>query len=183
MSINTAFNPRSVYIRSLLICCFTSFRSKKLQELCDSAPDKCRVNLKLPLLRRDPETKLLSVNFDNQLVEVLREVHYLLMMSGEGPCEHEVPPEFGASIPVAVDKIKEKLPTESIELFERAEPLREARLKLSQISNAYNTVLQKTYTVEYPLISSNVATFDNDLAPAFEQMNWQECKLKIVNRK
>lgn len=152
-----------------------SFRKLKLKELCDSAPEKCRVNLRLPLLSRDPESRLLAVNFDNQLIEVLREVHYLLIMSGEGPCEHELSPEFKTAVPSPVDQVKEKLPPESIELFERAEPLREARLKLNQIANAYNTVLQQTYTVEYPLISTDVGTFDNNLAPAFEEMNWEDC--------
>ncbi|VDM24679.1 unnamed protein product, partial [Hydatigera taeniaeformis] len=164
-----------------LVTLLSEFREVKLKELCDSAPEKCRVNLQLPLLRRDSESRLLAVNFDNQLVEVLREVHYLLMMSGEGPCEHEVSPDFKTAVPTPMDQIKAKLPSESIELFERTEPLREARLKLNQIANAYNTVLQQTYTVEYPLISTNVETFDNNLAPAFSEMNWEDYKTDFID--
>lgn len=120
------------------------------------------------------------MNFDDELIEVLHEVHYLLCMSGEGPCEHAVPAEFENAVSKPVDQIKEKLPTESIELFERAEPLREARLKLNQIAKAYNTVRQETYTVEYPLISTNVADFDTALAPALDQMNWRDCELNFL---
>ncbi|KAL5110547.1 Dynein beta chain ciliary [Taenia crassiceps] len=164
-----------------LVTLLSDFRKLKLKELCDSAPEKCRVNLQLPLLRREPENRLLAVNFDNQLIEVLREVHYLLMMSGEGPCEHEIPPEFKTAVPSPVDQVKEKLPPESIELFERAESLREARLKLNQIANAYNTVLQQTYTVEYPLISTDVENLDDSLAPAFEEMNWEDYEISFID--
>lgn len=129
------------------------------------------------MLQRVGENQLLSVNFDEKLVEVLREVHYLLTLCGEGPCTHDVPTEFEANIPKPVDKFKEKLPEESIQLFEKSEPLREARLKLAQIANAHNTVNQQTYTVEYPLISTNVTNFNNDLAPAFDTMNWENCEL------
>lgn len=159
-------------------CLFTSsFRNKKLQEFCDAAPEKCRINLKLPLLRRDSGTHLLAVNFENQLVEILYEVRYLLMMSGEGICTHEVPADFEKNIVTSIEKIKEKLPQETIQLFERSDPIRQARLKLNQIASAYNTVRQQCYAVEYPLISTKMADFENALSPAFDQMNWENCRL------
>lgn len=119
---------------------------------------------------------LLEVNFDNKLVEVLREVHYLILMSGEGICENKMPADFESLIQQPIEKIKEKLPTDSIALFEKSEPLREARLKLNQITDAYNTIRQDTYTVEYPLIANDVTNFDKTLAPAFDQLNWNSCK-------
>uniref|UniRef100_A0A5K3EPX0 DHC_N1 domain-containing protein n=1 Tax=Mesocestoides corti TaxID=53468 RepID=A0A5K3EPX0_MESCO len=157
------------------------FRKRKLDELCQSAPEKCQVNLKLPLLKRDPGTLLMEVNFDNQLIEILREVHYLLQMSGEGVCDQEMPPDFEGLIPKPVDEIKEKLPSETLELFEEAEPLREAHLKLNQIANAYNTVRQHTYTVEYPLISTEVEAFDKSLAPAFKNLTWKNHDMDFID--
>ncbi|TPP61873.1 Dynein beta chain ciliary [Fasciola gigantica] len=54
------------------------FRAKRLEEFCRTAPEKCKINLNLPLLRRNATNQTLEVNFDDQLVEVLREVHYLV---------------------------------------------------------------------------------------------------------
>lgn len=157
------------------ICTVSVFRlrEEKLNQFIKTAPEKCAVNLKLSLLTRDPATKLLSVNFDNNLVEVLREVHYLLMMSGQGICENPLPAEFEGVIAEPVDELKSKLPKESIAIFEQAEPFRVARLKLNQITDAYNTVRQITFTVEYPLISVEINDFDAAIAPAFNRMTWE----------
>ncbi|KAM3184981.1 hypothetical protein ACTXT7_007293 [Hymenolepis weldensis] len=164
-----------------LISILSSFRNKKLQEFCDAAPEKCRINLKLPLLRRDSGTHLLAVNFESQLVEILYEVRYLLMLSGEGTCTHEVPADFEKNIVTSIEKIKEKLPQETIQLFEKSDPIRQARLKLNQIASAYNTIRQQCYAVEYPLISTKMADFENALSPAFDQMNWENYDSEFID--
>ncbi|VDN99201.1 unnamed protein product, partial [Rodentolepis nana] len=157
------------------------FRDEKLQEFCDASPEKCRINLKLPLLKRD-SGGLLDVNFEKQLVEILDEVRYLLMMSGEGACTNELPTEFEKNIVSTIEKLKEKLPQETIQLFERSDPIRQARLKLNQISSAYNTVRQRCYTVEYPLISTKMKNFEDALSPAFDQMNWENYDIEFIDK-
>ena len=47
--------------------------------------DISQQKLKQPLLKRDPESQLLSVNFDPELVRLLREVKYLLELQKEIP--------------------------------------------------------------------------------------------------
>ena len=47
-----------------------------------------KVNLEKPLLLRDPKSSLLSVNFDPQLVALLREVKYLDQREGS---EQQIP--------------------------------------------------------------------------------------------
>ena len=47
-----------------------------------------KVNLEKPLLIRDPDSLLISVNFDPQLVALLREVKYLEQRDGT---DHEIP--------------------------------------------------------------------------------------------
>ncbi|VEL19309.1 unnamed protein product [Protopolystoma xenopodis] len=165
-----------------------SFRRDRLQDFCSTAPQKCEINLKLPLLRRNPATQTLEVNFDEQLVEVLREVHYLLLL-GSAP-GNETPRESGGMLGTAsptsseflekfagfgsVEDIKQMLPPQILAVHDRAEPLREARLKLNQIVEAYNAVRLNTLTVEYPLIAEEVDAFDDRISPAFKQMSWEE---------
>ena len=45
--------------------------------------EDCQINLSQPLIVRDSQTNLISVNFDKRLQAVLREVKYLKFMNEE----------------------------------------------------------------------------------------------------
>lgn len=150
------------------------FRASRLEEFCKAAPEKCKVNLNLPLLRRNAANQTLEVNFDDQLVEVLREVHYLLNLSGETVCAETAPEVVVFGLP---EKIKDVIPPATLEVYRKTEPLRESRMKLGQIQNAYNAVRQQTLAVEYPLIADEVDQFDTELSRALKTMTWESGEL------
>ncbi|KAK2515840.1 hypothetical protein Q9233_014353 [Columba guinea] len=56
---------------------FLWYQEKLYADWSQTVSEKSQYNLTQPLIRRDPETKLVTVNFDPQLVLVLREVSYL----------------------------------------------------------------------------------------------------------
>ncbi|KAF7259764.1 hypothetical protein EG68_06612, partial [Paragonimus skrjabini miyazakii] len=176
--LETEQGQRLVQKQNELLELLSVFRSQRLEEFCNTAPEKCNVNLNLPLLRRNPATQTLEVNFDDQLVEVLREVHYLLLLSGESECAETSPESVVFGLP---EKIKSSIPSVTLETYKRFEPLRESRLKLAQIESAYNVVRQKTLTVEYPLIADEIDQFDNELAPALKSMNWENVDTTFID--
>ena len=63
-------------------------------EWTQAVDEVAKVNLEKPLLVRDPTSSLLSVNFDPQLVALLREVKYLEQREGT---DHVIP-QSAASI-------------------------------------------------------------------------------------
>ncbi|VDP78001.1 unnamed protein product [Echinostoma caproni] len=168
----------TIVLKAFMLSSTTLGAFKRLEEFCKSAPEKCKINLNLPLLRRNPTNQTLEVNFDDQLVEVLREVHYLLILSGETECAESAPEVVVFGLP---EKIKGILPAATLEVYKKTEPLRESRLKLAQIQNAYNAVRQQTLTVEYPLIADEVDAFDKDLAPALKSMTWESVDSNFID--
>ncbi|NXI37002.1 DYH9 protein, partial [Galbula dea] len=106
-------------------------------------------NLTQPLLHRDPETKLISVNFDPQLVSVLREVSYL---SGS---------QLGAIPPLAA------------EIYSSKEVYRQMVASLELMVNRYNKVLKTVLEVEYPLIQGQLQDIDLKLKEAEETLTWK----------
>ncbi|XP_068007846.1 dynein axonemal heavy chain 9-like [Melanerpes formicivorus] len=116
---------------------------------CQTVSEKSQYNLTQPLLRRDPDTKLLAVNFDPQLVSVLREVRYL---SGS---------QVGAIPPAAAD------------IYSCKESYRELVAKLELMVSSYNKVLKTVLEVEYPLIQGQLQDIDLKLKEAEESLNWK----------
>ena len=55
----------------------TSYEEEVFTEWTQGVDDIAKTNLDKPLLLRNPSTQLISVNFDPQLVALLREVKYL----------------------------------------------------------------------------------------------------------
>jgi len=110
---------------------------------------KSEVNLSLPLVQRDTDTKLVRVNFDPQLVAVLREVKYLEMTKN------------GTEIPESASSI-----------FARNENFRQLIGNLDIAATEYNRVRQTVLPVEAPLIASEMSSIDATLERAISQLNW-----------
>ena len=53
---------------------------QKIEEWSRDVETTSAAKLKLPVLRRDRETGLLYVNFDRDLIRLLREVKYFLVL-------------------------------------------------------------------------------------------------------
>uniref|UniRef100_UPI00398EA260 dynein axonemal heavy chain 11-like isoform X1 n=2 Tax=Pristiophorus japonicus TaxID=55135 RepID=UPI00398EA260 len=121
----------------------------------------CQFNLHQSLIKRNLETGFLSVNFDHQLVAVLREVKYLQILN------HSDIPDTAAAI------------------FEKRETLTKYVWTLELMVQWYNKLKQTILEVEFPLIFSELETIDEQLKTAEETVTWQSenCWSYIVQMK
>ncbi|NWR75951.1 DYH9 protein, partial [Centropus unirufus] len=125
------------------------YQEKLYGDWSQTVSEKSLHSLTQPLICRDPETKLIAVNFDPQLVSMLREVSYL---SGS---------QMGA-IPVA-----------AAEIYSSKESYQQMVANLELMVNRYNKVLTTVLEVEYPLIQGQLWDIDLKLTEAEETLNWK----------
>ena len=109
--------------------------------------DISAAKLKQPLLRRE-DSGLLAVNFDPELVRLLREVKYLL--------------ELGKEVP----------PT-ALELNKNAETFRVQRGSLQLIVGKYNHIMQTMLEVEQPLLAAQLKSIDKALEKGQKHLTWK----------
>ncbi|KAH0627401.1 hypothetical protein JD844_003041 [Phrynosoma platyrhinos] len=112
--------------------------------------DICQFNLAQPLIKRNNEDGLLSVNFDSKLVAVLRDVKYLLLLN------------------------QPDIPRSALELYNKRETFTKYIQNLELIAQWYNKVKQTVLEVEYPLIEKEMQIADEQLKEAEEVFTWQE---------
>ncbi|NWT02283.1 DYH9 protein, partial [Mionectes macconnelli] len=125
------------------------YQDKLYLDWSQTVSEKSQYNLTQPLIRRDPETKLITVNFDPQLVSVLREVSYL---SGS---------RAGA------------IPATAAGIYSSRESYRQLVANLELMGNRYNKVLTTVLEVEYPLVQGQLQELDVKLKEAEETLTWQ----------
>jgi dynein heavy chain len=109
--------------------------------------DVSQANLKNPILRRD-EKGLLAVNFDPELIRLLREVKYLL--------------ELGKGAPAS-----------ALELNKKAETYRVQRGCLQVISDKYNHIMHTMLEVEQPLLAAQLKMIDKALEKGQKHLTWK----------
>uniref|UniRef100_A0A8C6JKW0 Dynein axonemal heavy chain 17 n=1 Tax=Melopsittacus undulatus TaxID=13146 RepID=A0A8C6JKW0_MELUD len=125
------------------------YQEKLYVNWSQTVSEQSQYNLAQPLIRRDPDTKLIAVNFDPQLVSVLREVSYLSSS------------QMGAIPAVAAD------------IYSSRESFRQMVANLELMVNRYNKVLKTVLEVEYPLIQGQLQDIDLKLKEAEETLNWK----------
>ncbi|NXH09440.1 DYH9 protein, partial [Bucco capensis] len=126
-----------------------SYQEQVYVTWCQTVAERSQYNLTQPLLQRDPATKLLTVNFDPQLVSVLREVSYL-----SGSQLRAIPPM-------------------AAEIYSCKDFYRQMVASLELLVNSYNKVLKTVLEVEYPLVQGQLEAIDLKLKEAEETLNWQ----------
>ncbi|XP_071797739.1 dynein beta chain, ciliary isoform X1 [Asterias amurensis] len=109
----------------------------------------CKVNLNQPLVTRNKDTDLISVNFDPKLVAVLREVKYLLIRGEEG------------------------IPESAAGIYAKHETLRKFTANLDLTVAWYNKVRETVLEVEFPLVESQLAGIDQQLQKAEKDLSWE----------
>uniref|UniRef100_A0A8C0VD33 Dynein axonemal heavy chain 17 n=1 Tax=Cyanistes caeruleus TaxID=156563 RepID=A0A8C0VD33_CYACU len=123
--------------------------SKSIYEEWASGPGQdCHFSLEQPLLQRDPESRLLSVNFSRKLAAVLREVKYLHIQQQPG------------------------IPSNAESLFAQNETFQKIGDILELIVGWYNEVRQQLMPVEQPLLAGELETLDVRLASAEKSLFW-----------
>ncbi|NXD73362.1 DYH9 protein, partial [Eolophus roseicapillus] len=125
------------------------YQEKLYASWSQTVSERSQYNLAQPLIRRDPDTKLITVNFDPQLVSVLREVSYLSSS------------QMGA------------VPAMAAEIYSSRESYRQMVANLELMVNRYNKVLKTVLEVEYPLIQGQLQDIDLKLKEAEETLNWK----------
>uniref|UniRef100_W5L8L0 Dynein axonemal heavy chain 17 n=1 Tax=Astyanax mexicanus TaxID=7994 RepID=W5L8L0_ASTMX len=115
---------------------------------CKSVGEKSQYNLNQPLISRDPTTTLITVNFNPQLVSVLREVKYLKARESED------------------------IPDLTADIYSNKELLWQYVANLDLMVGWYNKVIGTVLEVEFPLIQDQLRTIDLQLKEAEDTINW-----------
>ena len=147
---------------------FFSWDEDIYKEWISGVDEACSFNLNQPLITRNEETKLIHVNFDPQLVAVLREVKYLEVRNSED----------------------EKIPESAAAIYQRYDTLWKFVTNLDTTVMLYNKVRTNVLEVEFPLIEGQVADIDAKLQQAETTLNWnsdgrniQNCFFSIIENK
>ncbi|XP_071429942.1 dynein axonemal heavy chain 17 isoform X2 [Pithys albifrons albifrons] len=111
---------------------------------------ECKFSPEQPLLRRDPESALLSVNFSKELTAVLREVKYLHIQQ------------------------QQDIPDSAEQLFAQNETFQKLGDNLELIVGWYNEVKQRLLPVERPLVTGELKALDGRLASAEQSLFWND---------
>ncbi|XP_078394996.1 dynein axonemal heavy chain 11-like [Cetorhinus maximus] len=121
----------------------------------------CQFNLDQSIIKRNFETGFLSVNFDHQLVAVLREVKYLQILN------------------------QSDIPEAAAAIFKKRETLTKYVGTLELMVKWYNKLKQTVLEVEFPLIFNELEAIDKRLKAAEETVTWQSenCWSYIVHMK
>uniref|UniRef100_A0A8C5TMB1 Dynein axonemal heavy chain 17 n=1 Tax=Malurus cyaneus samueli TaxID=2593467 RepID=A0A8C5TMB1_9PASS len=122
------------------------YQEKLYLEWSQTVSEKSHFNLTQPLLRRDPETKLIIVNFDPQVRAAVPGLSCLL------GCV----PSSGAA-----------------EIFSCKESFRQLVASLELMGSSYNKVLSTVLEVEYPLLQGQLQDIDSRLREAEQTLTWQ----------
>ncbi|XP_032695992.1 dynein heavy chain 9, axonemal [Lontra canadensis] len=125
------------------------YETRLYEDWCQTVSEKSQYNLSRPLLKRDPETKQIAVNFNAQLISVLKEMSYL------EPRQMTQVPETAAT------------------MFSSKEFYRQLVAKLELMASWYNKVLKTLLEVEYPLVEEELRDIDLRLRAAEGTLNWK----------
>ncbi|XP_074120841.1 dynein axonemal heavy chain 9 [Sminthopsis crassicaudata] len=125
------------------------YERKLYDNWCQTVSEKSQYNLTQPLLCHDPETKQITVNFNPQLISVLREVNYLKMRQTR------------------------YIPEIATEIFSSREYYRKLIANLELMTNWYNKILKTVLEVEFPLVEEKLQDINLQLRTAEETLNWK----------
>ena len=127
------------------------FEQMKIKAWESTVDANSQSKLLLPVLKKNPD-KTISVNFDQALVELLREVKYLLLLDKDVP-----------------DKAKQ--------VFSKSETYRQMTCQLDAIVVTYNEILTTLQPVQYPLFKESIKRMDDQLSEGFDKYQWVTEKL------
>ncbi|XP_021550173.1 LOW QUALITY PROTEIN: dynein axonemal heavy chain 9 [Neomonachus schauinslandi] len=125
------------------------YETRLYEDWCQTVSEKSQYNLSRPLLKRDSETKQITVNFNPQLLSVLKEMSYL------EPRQMQRIPDIAAA------------------MFSSREFYRQLVAKLELMANWYNKVVKTLAEVEFPLVEEELRDIDLRLRAAEGTLNWK----------
>ncbi len=128
------------------------FEAMKIKAWEGTVDDNSQAKLLLAVLKKNTDGRTISVNFDQALTELLREVKYLLLLDKDVP-----------------EKAKQ--------VFAKADTYRQQTCQLDAIVDTYNEILTTLNPVQYPLFEERIKRMDEQLSEGFEKYQWVTDKL------
>nr|XP_045746232.1 dynein axonemal heavy chain 9 [Mirounga angustirostris] len=125
------------------------YETRLYEDWCQTVSEKSQYNLSRPLLKRDSETKQIAVNFNPQLLSVLKEMSYL------------------------EPRQMQHIPETATAMFSSREFYRQLVAKLELMANWYNKVVKTLAEVEFPLVEEELRGIDLRLRAAEGTLNWK----------
>ena len=149
------------------------FEKEMYDEWLAGVDEACSFNLNQPLISRSEESKLISVNFDPQLVAVLREVsaffHKKSHPTGPRTC---FSPFVFLQVRYLEQRQQENISESAAAIYKKKDKFRDYINNLDLTVKWYNKVRQETLEVEFPLIEGQFEEIDKQLKKALEELNW-----------
>ncbi|KAJ9459816.1 Dynein beta chain [Diplonema papillatum] len=112
--------------------------------------------LKLNLLSKDEGPGVISVNFDKELVKMLREINYLEILNASETQEDQ------AFV----------IPPQAMTLYKMRDQFRCQILKLELITSTFNSLMSNMLDVEKPLMVQELQQIDEELQRGLKRLNW-----------
>ncbi|XP_077065347.1 dynein axonemal heavy chain 11 [Siphateles boraxobius] len=116
---------------------------------CGDITQVCQMNLDQPLIKRDPSTDLLSVNVNQELIAVLKDVKHLKILN------------------------QMNIPSAALKVYENRKMFFKNLGSLHLLVQWYNKVKQTTLELESPLIKEEMEIVDRQLHQAESELTWQ----------
>ncbi|XP_051263753.1 dynein axonemal heavy chain 11 isoform X2 [Dicentrarchus labrax] len=117
---------------------------------CNGLEQSCLINLNQPILSRNTSSGLISVNFNPELTEVLKDVKYIQTLS------------------------QTKIPAAAMTVFEKRFMFTKYVSSLQLLVQWYNKLKQTVLEVELPLIRAELESIDLQLTRAECDLTWQD---------
>ncbi|XP_076651244.1 dynein beta chain, ciliary-like [Halictus rubicundus] len=131
-----------------LIRIFSEKEDELFTEWARTVPETVDIGLNRNILTREKDSTLL-LNFDQELLAVLKEVNYLKQMS------------------------RTDIPDEAVKVSEDVETFRKFRTLLGATVNSYNSVRKTTTRVEFHLIENEIARIDSLVSRGENELCWR----------
>ncbi|KAG7469713.1 hypothetical protein MATL_G00131750 [Megalops atlanticus] len=126
------------------------YEAKVYSSWCSGLDQVCQMNLDQPLIKRNGSTGFLAVNFDPQLVAVLKDVKHLQMLE------------------------QTNIPGAALAVFEKKDTFVMYVGGLQLLVQSYNKLKQTMLEVEFPMVREEIAAVDRKLQKAEMTLTWQD---------
>ncbi|KDO31249.1 hypothetical protein SPRG_03866 [Saprolegnia parasitica CBS 223.65] len=140
---------KEVYkVYGTVLASLQEYENQKVEEWSRDVEASSQAKLKLPILVRNPHTRILRVNFDPALEKLLREVKYLRCLGLD-------------------------VPQSALSISQKEETFRKYRGDLMYIVEPYNSMIEGLHTVEEPLVRKHITNIDASVGRGIEDLNWK----------
>ncbi|KAH0788142.1 Dynein heavy chain family protein [Histomonas meleagridis] len=126
-----------------------STQKSMIQKWSSTISEDYKDKLKKPLISRDEETRLLSMNFDPDLLSLLKEVKFL------------------------ISYIQEDIPPVAMEIYEKNQIYNDYIHSINVLVERYNHPLTTIVDVELPMFQKHIDHIDSILEKGISELTWE----------